>query len=118
MEQQLGRLPLRYVAPFPLCIFVTLYTGTGAGSYVCNPGSGFTCGGIRLVFDQPLIEASSYGDINSYHNGFVLWDEALKNFQPASLTSVADDGLTLQVFAAAAACCLVGAHDFKRHLCS
>ena len=65
--------------------------------HVCNPCSGFTCGGVRLVFDQPLMEASSYGDLNSYSNGFVLWDSALKNFQQASLTSISDDGLTLQL---------------------
>jgi hypothetical protein len=74
-----------------------LLSGTGAGSYVCSPGSGFTCGGIRLVFDQPIVEASSYGDVSSAPNGFVLWDAALKNFQQASLTSIADDGVTLQV---------------------
>ena len=52
------------------------------------------------MFDQPLVEASSYGDISSYHNGFVLWDSALKNFQQASITSIADDGFTLQVISA------------------
>jgi hypothetical protein len=78
--------------------------GTGMGSYVCNPGSGFACGGVRLVFDQQLVEASSYGDLNSYPNGFVLWDSQLKNFQHASLTSLSDDGLTLQVNSAAARC--------------
>lgn len=90
--------------------------GTGAGSYVCNPGSGFTCGGIRLVFDQPLVEASSYGDMNSYQNGFVLWDSELKNFQQASITSIADDGLTLQVRTAAA--CTATPSLFFTFLCS
>ena len=73
--------------------------GTGAGGYVRSPGSGFTCGGMRLVFDQPLVDASSYGDINSYNNGFVLGDSALKNFQQASITSIAQDGATPQVAA-------------------
>lgn len=40
--------------------------GTGLNSYVCSPGSGFLCGGIRVQFDQPLVLASTYGGRNSY----------------------------------------------------
>jgi hypothetical protein len=90
--------------------------GTGTGSYVCNPGSGFTCGGVRLVFDQPLVEASLYGDINSYQNGFVLWDAELKNFQQASITSIGDCGVTLQVTTAAA--CITSPSFVFKFLCS
>jgi hypothetical protein len=98
--------------------------GTGTGSYVCNPGSGFSCGGIRLVFDQPLVEASSYGDMSSYANGFVLWDLQLKNFQQAALTSIADDGFTLQVSYSTPRRCIALAFPFltcgfpsRNHLC-
>merc|ERR1712000_715482 len=69
--------------------------GTGSNSYVCKPGSGFRCGGVRVQFDQELVLKSSYGDRNSYDNGLVLWDRSMKKSQPAQITSV--DGDTLQL---------------------
>lgn len=72
--------------------------GTGAGSYVCLPGSNFACGGIRVVFDQPLSLASTWGDRNSLDNGLVLWDEHMQLFQRAEITGVrVDDPHTLQL---------------------
>ena len=37
--------------------------GTGAGSYVCHAGSGFSCGGIKVEFDQDLVLASTYVNV-------------------------------------------------------
>ena len=59
--------------------------GTGAGSYVCHPGSGFRCGGIKVQFDQDLVLDSTNGQSNSYvdrglapprpsSNDLLLWD--------------------------------------------
>jgi hypothetical protein len=36
----------------PLMRLLMRLLSTGAGSYVCNPGSGFRCGGIKVEFDQ------------------------------------------------------------------
>mmetsp|Transcript_20227 Transcript_20227/g.47279 ORF Transcript_20227/g.47279 Transcript_20227/m.47279 type:complete len:341 (+) Transcript_20227:1-1023(+) len=81
--------------------------GTGAGSYVCHNNSGFTCGGVRIKFDQEIEiagcgtsrMAQEPGDLNSFDNGFVLWDkDGGSQFQPAELTGVvADDPTTLQL---------------------
>lgn len=72
--------------------------GTGLNSYVCRPGSGFLCGGIRVQFDQPLVLASIYGDRNSYDNGLLLWDSSMTKYQRAAITGIrADAPDTLQL---------------------
>lgn len=73
------------------------HEGTGLNSYVCAPRSGFSCGGVRVTFDQELVLASDYGDLYSYDNGLRLWDANMTKFQPAMLTRISSDRRTLQL---------------------
>jgi hypothetical protein len=88
---------------------------TGAGSYVCGTGDKgpFLCGGVRLRFDGPVAVRSFYsaappsatnfyGFISGASSGMELWANANLTgsgawFQPASLTSISADGLTVQL---------------------
>ena len=78
--------------------------GTGSGSYVCHAGSGFRCGGIKVLFDQELVLDSTLGQSNAWvmaglaparpsTNDLVCWDN--KQFQRAEITRV--DGKVLQL---------------------
>jgi hypothetical protein len=86
----------------------------GAGSYVCGTGSKgpFLCGGVRLIFDQPvttrafynagLAESATgyYSFITGSSAGLDLWADGNVTggwFQPAVLTSISADGLTVQL---------------------
>lgn len=87
----------------------------GAGSYVCETGAKgpFLCGGVRLTFDQPVAargfynvgQASAtgyYGFISGSSSGIDLWADGNMTagsswFQPAVLTSISADGLTVQL---------------------
>mmetsp|Transcript_16983 Transcript_16983/g.36807 ORF Transcript_16983/g.36807 Transcript_16983/m.36807 type:complete len:386 (+) Transcript_16983:291-1448(+) len=79
--------------------------GTGKGSYVCSPGSGFLCGGIRVEFDQKLTIAgcggdgfTEPGDLNSFDSGLIVRDKVGgQNFQPVELTGALADDMTLQL---------------------
>ena len=74
--------------------------GTGTGSYVCKPGTPFTCGGVRVTFDQPLELSSTFADKYSYANGLELLASraAGAKQQRAQITGVrAEDAHTLQL---------------------
>lgn len=82
--------------------------GTGVGSYVCHAGSGFSCGGIKVEFDQDLVLASTYGQSNAWvagglapsrqsSNDLLLWDSTATKFQRAEITAVAGKVLQLNV---------------------
>jgi hypothetical protein len=79
---------------------------TGAGSYVCKPGSGFRCGGIKVEFDQELVIDSSYGQSNSFvnaglapsrpsSNDLLLWDNTSTKWQRAEIINVSGKVLQL-----------------------
>ena len=88
---------------------------TGAGSYVCSTGSQgpFLCGGVRLVFDQPVAfrpffaaaatpvtsAVGYYGFASGASSGLDLWGNSTPSswFQPAVLTSISPDGFTVQL---------------------
>jgi hypothetical protein len=86
--------------------------GTGAGSYVCAGGSGFTCGGLRVTFDRPVslrdfyqptqghAVKRMYGFSQGAASGFSLlkapgtpeqWEQAV------AISGISADGLTVQL---------------------
>jgi hypothetical protein len=85
--------------------------GSGAGSYVCNDAGTFACGGVRLTFDRPVGVRRFYappppGDVTRVYafetgaaSGFAVAgaaaDPAAAWSQPATLTGVSADGLTV-----------------------
>jgi hypothetical protein len=87
----------------------------GQGSYVCETGAQgpFLCGGVRLTFDQPVAVRSFfdpgrtsstgyYGFLSGSGSGIDLWADGNTTvgsswFQPAVLTSISADGLTVQL---------------------
>ena len=89
--------------------------GTGAGSYVCTTKGPFLCGGIRITFDTPVTTRSFFPSPNGPHpakefygfasgasSGFEIWQDGNTSvgsswFQPAVLTSISADGLTVQL---------------------
>lgn len=73
------------------------HIGTGRGSYVCNAGSGFVCGGIRVTFDSALELGSTFGDLNSFDNGLMLYNDDMTRFQRPMLWGVNTGQRTLQL---------------------
>jgi len=83
--------------------------GTGRGSYVCNAGSGFVCGGIKVEFDQPLVLDHTLGQSNGWVNAGLAPARAATNdlvvedsifgakFQRAEITAVHGSVLQLNV---------------------
>jgi hypothetical protein len=91
---------------------------TGMGSYVCGTGKKgpWFCGGVRLVFDapvavrpyfsaQPAQATGFYGMVSGADSGLQLWTDGNTTtpgtgtswFQPTTLTSISEDGLTVQL---------------------
>jgi hypothetical protein len=87
------------------------HQGTGLGSYVCNSGGQFVCGGLRLTMDRPVATRSFfvppaagttdkvYGFITGGASGFTLAQSAAPADwqQPVVLSSISADGLTVQL---------------------
>ena len=88
---------------------------TGSGSYVCSSGTKgpFLCGGVSLTFDAPVAvrpyfsaappsATGFYGFASGAASGLDLWTDGNTTaggkttwFQPATLTSISADGLTV-----------------------
>jgi hypothetical protein len=89
--------------------------GTGGGSYVCTSSGPFFCGGIRVTFDQPIAlrgfynvqlpvtpAERIYGFVSGAASGMEVWKDGnatapLGWFQPAAISGVLADGVTLQL---------------------
>ena len=89
--------------------------GTGGGSYVCTLDGPFFCGGIRVTFDQPIALRNFfsvtlpttpaeriYGFVSGSASGMEVWKDnnataPLGWFQPAAITGILADGVTLQL---------------------
>lgn len=80
------------------------HLGTGGDSYVCS-GNTWTCGGIRVRFDQPirirdfyspapLTPRNFYGFVSSASSGFEAWESTNVTsstwWQPVVLSGLAD----------------------------
>ena len=91
-----------------LCRWGDFHFGTGLGSYVCHAGSGFRCGGIKVVFDQELVLDRTLGQSSTWvgaglaparpaTNDMVCWDNTSTKFQRAEITGVSGKVLQLNI---------------------
>ena len=80
--------------------------GTGLGSYVCKPGSGFRCGGIKVEFDQELVLDGTIGGTDAWvgaglapsrpsSNDLLLYDNTSTKWQRAEIIGVSGKVLQL-----------------------
>lgn len=90
--------------PRPLSVTVDPYDVSwglyhyGIQSGVCQAGTGFLCLGMRVKFDQPLVQRPLFGSLTGQYNGFDLVGSVNNASQPVTLTGVrTDDPTVLQL---------------------
>lgn len=90
--------------PVPLSVTVDPWSASwGAYHYgisggICEGGTGFTCMGMRIKFDQALLPRALFGPLQGQDNGFSLIGLGGNYSQPVTFTGIrSDDPTVLQL---------------------